>query len=264
MVKIGFIGVGNMAKAIIKSLKQNSFNFIIGGHDITKSFNNICKELKIKTYKSNIDLVNNSDVVFLSVKPQQVSEVLTEIKTFIKNKLIISIAAGISIKKIHNLLSKKIPVVRIMPNTPVLVGEGACGYAFSKEVTSKDKKTAEKIIKSFCKVFFQVKEKDIDIITSLSGSGPAYFFYITESILKQAKILGFDDKKAKMLIAQTLIGAGKLLIETDDPPLLLRQKVTSKGGTTEAAILVFEKNKLNDIVKKAVYSAYKRARELGK
>lgn len=264
MIKIGFIGVGNMAGAIIKSLKQNSFNFIIGGYDIIKNFNIICKELKIKAYKSNIDLVNNSDVIFLSIKPQQVSEVLTEIKTFIKNKLIISIAAGISIKKIHTLLSKKVPVVRIMPNTPVLVGEGACGYAFSNEVKSKDKKIAEKIIKLFCKCFFQVKEKDIDIITSLSGSGPAYFFYITEAILKQVKLLGFDEKKARMLIAQTLIGAGKLLIETDEAPLLLRKKVTSKGGTTEEAILVFEKNRLNEIIKKAVYSAYKRAKELGK
>lgn len=264
MIKIGFIGLGNMAKAIIKNFKQKSFNFIIGGFDIAKSFNNICRELKIKIYKSNIDLVDNSDIIFLCVKPQHVSEVLTEIKSFIKNKLIISIAAGISIKRIHNLLSKKVPVVRIMPNTPVLVGEGACGYAFSNQVTVEFKKIAEKIINSFCKVSFQVPEKHIDTITSLSGSGPAYFFYITEAMIEQAKISGFDEKKAKILIAQTLIGAGKLLIKTDETPLVLRHKVTSKGGTTEAAINILEKNKLKEVIKNAVFAAYKRAKELGK
>jgi len=263
MVKIGFIGVGNMAKAIIKGLKKTGV-FFIGGFDITRDFNNTCKILKIKQYKSNVELIKNSDVVFLSVKPQQVNDVLREIKDTLKNQMVISIAAGVPIVKIQKLLSRKTPVVRIMPNTPVLVGEGACGYAFSKEVKAVQKKTAQKIIKSFCEICFQVKEKDIDTITSLSGSGPAYFFYIAEAMIEAAGQIGFDRKKAKMLVAQTLKGAGKLLIEAGEEPAMLRQKVTSKGGTTEAAINVFEKNKLKDIVKKAVLTAYKRAKELGK
>jgi|DewCreStandDraft_4_1066084.scaffolds.fasta_scaffold12520_2 pyrroline-5-carboxylate reductase len=264
MIKIGFIGVGNMATAIIKSLKLNSKEFKIAGFDIDKNFNNTCKKLKIIKCSSNIELTKISDVIFLSVKPQQINDVLSEIKCAIKNKMIISIAAGISIQKIKSLLSLKTPVVRIMPNTPVLVGEGVCGYSFSKEVKSKLKKISEKIIKSFCKICFQVKEDEIDIITSLSGSGPAYFFYIIEAMIEQAKLFGFNEKKAGILLAQTLIGAGKLLSITGEEPCMLRKKVTSKGGTTEAAISVFEKQKLKEIVKSAVLAAYKRAKELCK
>ncbi len=263
MIKIGFTGVGNMAKAIIKSLKKKN-DFLIGGFDIDKNFNKTCKSLKIKKYKSNFELVKNSDIIFLSVKPQQVSDVLSEIRQVIKNKMLISIAAGVSIKKIQMMLLKNIPVVRVMPNTPVLVGEGACGYAFSKEVTIKYKKVAEKIIKSFCKIYFQVREKDINIITSLSGSGPAYFFYFIEAMIEQAKALGFNENKTRILLAQTLAGAGKLLLATGEKPLFLRQRVTSKGGTTEAAVAVFEKNKLKEIIKKAVFAAYRRAGQLGR
>ncbi len=263
MIRIGFIGVGNMARAIIKSLKKTG-KFFIGGFDIAGDFNNVCKKLGIKKYKSNIELIQNSNVVFLSVKPQQINTVLNEIKDYLKNQMVISIAAGVTIKSIQKLLSKKIPVVRIMPNTPVLVGEGACGYAFSKQVSPALKKTAEKIIKSFCKICFAVKEKYIDVITSLSGSGPAYFFYITEAMIEAARQICFDEEKAKLLIAQTLTGAGRLLILSGEEPATLRQKVTSKGGTTEAAIKVFEKNRLKEIVKKAVYAAHKRAKELGK
>ncbi|MCX7698604.1 MAG: pyrroline-5-carboxylate reductase [Candidatus Goldbacteria bacterium] len=265
MIKIGFIGVGNMAKAIIKSLKNSSNNnFIIGGFDIDKNFKNICKNLKIKKYGSNSELVKNSDAIFLSIKPQQISDVLNEIRQVIKNQMLISIAAGVSIRKIQKLLRKKIPVIRVMPNTPVLVGEGACGYSFSKEVSTKQKKIAEKIIKSFCKIYFCVKEHDIDVITSLSGSGPAYFFYIIEAMIEQAKAFGFNETKAKMLAAQTLTGTGKLLLTTGEEPSILRQRVTSKGGTTEAALEIFEKNRLKEIIKKGISAAYKRAKELGR
>ncbi|MCX8093557.1 MAG: pyrroline-5-carboxylate reductase [Candidatus Goldbacteria bacterium] len=264
MIKIGFIGVGNMAKAIIQSLKNSSNNFIIGGFDINKNFKNTCKNLKIKQYSSNSELVKSSDTIFLSVKPQQVSDVLSEIKQVIKNQMLISIAAGVSIGKIQKLLGKKIPVIRVMPNTPVLVGEGACGYSFSKELNVRQKKIAEKIIKSFCKIYFCVKEADIDVITSLSGSGPAYFFYIIEAMIEQTKAFGFDETKAKMLIAQTLTGAGKLLLTTGEEPSILRQRVTSKGGTTEAALKIFEKNRLKEIIKKGISAAYKRAKELSR
>jgi pyrroline-5-carboxylate reductase len=263
MVKVGFIGVGNMAKAIIKTMKKSD-DFLISGFDIDKNFNNVSNELKIKKYKSNVELVRNNEVVFLSVKPHQVNDILSEIRDCLKNHMIISIAAGISIKKIQTILSKKIPVVRVMPNTPVMAGEGACGYVFSREVTPDMKKNAKNIIKSFCAVSFQVKEKDIDVITSLSGSGPAYFFYVAEAMIDAAKELGFNEKKAEKLIAQTMTGSGKLLLNQNEKPLILRRKVTSKGGTTEAAITVFEKNKLKEIIKDAVFSAYKKAKELGK
>jgi len=263
MIKVGFIGVGNMAKAIIKMLKKSD-DFLISGFDIDKNFNNVSRELKIKKYKSNVELVRNNEVIFLSVKPQMVNDVLSEIREDLKDQMIISIAAGISIKKIQTILSKKVPVVRVMPNTPVMAGEGACGYAFSKEVTSYMRKTAEKIVKSFCEISFLVKEEDVDVITSLSGSGPAYFFYVAEAMLDAAKELGFNEKKAEKLIAQTMVGSGKLLLNQNEKPLILRRKVTSKGGTTEEAITVFEKNKLKKIIKDAVFSAYRKAKELGK
>jgi pyrroline-5-carboxylate reductase len=151
-----------------------------------------------------------------------------------------------------------------MPNTPALVGEGACGYALSSTVTPAQEKQAAAILNTFCKVTFKLAEKEINSVTALSGSGPAYFFYFAEAMLKAAEALGFDRKKAKKLVAQTMIGAGKMIMESADEPAVLRARVTSKGGTTQKAIESMETNGLKDKIGSAVIAAKKRADELGK
>lgn len=264
MIKIGFIGTGNMASAMIKGLKNTKLKFDIAGFDINKKIlKKVKNEYNIKIKNSNTDVVEDSDIIVLAVKPQNMNEVLEEIKDKItKEKLIISIAAGITINFILDKINKKIPIVRVMPNTPALIGEGACAYCINKFVSKKWVKMTEQILSSFCKISIILPESKINAITALSGSGPAYFFFFLESMLNAASLLNINKKTALLLLSQTMIGAGKLLLKQNDAPEELREKVTSKGGTTERAISFMEKCKLKEIIKNAVLLAKKRADEL--
>ncbi len=265
---IGFIGAGNMAQAIIKGLVNSPLKkkLSVSAYDVnSKLLGAVCSKLKIKKASSNIEMAKKSGILFLAVKPQAVAEVLGTLKGVVtKNHLIISIAAGISISKIQLLLGVKCPVVRVMPNTPALVGEGAAGYSFSYGVSVKDKKISGEILSSFCKVMVGLPEEDINIVTAISGSGPAYVFYFAEAMLKAAAELGFDAVKAKELIIQTFIGSAKLMKDSKDTPELLRQKVTSKGGTTEKAISIMDAAGVLESIRIAVKSAKAKADELGK
>lgn len=264
MKNIGFIGTGNMAKAMIKGLKNSKLKFNIYGFDKdAKILAQTEKEYGIKIKKSNEEVVKVSDIIILAVKPQNMNEVLNELADKITEKhLIISIAAGIKINFIMSKIGKKIPVVRVMPNTPALIGEGACAYSENKYVSHKDKFLIKNILFSFCKIAIKLPENKINAITALSGSGPAYFFYFIEAMLNAAFDLKINNKIAFSLLSQTMIGAGKMLLYSNTSPQELRKKVTSKGGTTERAIEFMEKKRLKDIIKKAIHLAKKRADEL--
>ncbi|MEI7639940.1 MAG: pyrroline-5-carboxylate reductase [bacterium] len=266
--KLGFIGAGNMAEAMIKGLRASK---VLKNYEITLSDVNVerlktvAKKYSVKTSKDNSGLIKNSDIVILAIKPQQIAEVLeAEKNNFSATHLCISILAGVTIQKIQQLIGKKIPVVRVMPNIPVLVLEGACGYCVSKEVTAGMRKTTTEILGTFCKVAENLPENEINIVTALSGSGPAYFFYFAEGMLEAAQELGIDLKLAKKLIAQTMIGTGKMLSEKAETPAELRTKVTSKGGTTESAINTMEEGAVKDVVRMAVKRAKEKADALGK
>jgi len=266
-IKIGFIGSGNMAKAIMKGLVSSKMKTSVEltAYDTeTSALVSVKKAFKVKPAASNQELVKTSDVIFLAIKPQVFADVLLPLQPyFTPGKLIISIMAGISVKKIQTAAGK-VPVVRVMPNMPALVGQGACGYCASKEVSKKQMILAEKILDTFNIVKFLLPEKQIDTVTAISGSGPAYFFYFAEAVMEASKELGFDIKAAKKLIAQTMIGAGKVMLESDDTPEVLRQKVTSKGGTTQRALETMENNSMKSIIKDAIKAAKKRSEELGK
>lgn len=265
---IGFIGCGKMAQAMIKGIVNSGMKsrFNISAHDVdTAVLSAACRQYGIRKEKSNLDVLKNNRIIILAVKPQTIAEALAPLKGSItRAHLIISIAAGVSVKKIQGLLGTSCAVVRVMPNTPALVGEGAAGYSFSREVGPKDKKTAVNILSTFCRVMVNVTEADINKVTALSGSGPAYVFYFAEAMLQAAKLMNFDAAKAKSLIAQTFIGAAELFAQSDESPDILRRNVTSKGGTTEKAISVMDAAGLKGNFIKAVISAKKRADELGK
>jgi pyrroline-5-carboxylate reductase len=175
--------------------------------------------------------------------------------------LVVSIAAGVTTGRIERELGGKVRVVRVMPNTPSLVGAGAAALAKGTHATDDDLAAAESIFGAVG-ISARVEEKLLDTVTAVSGSGPAYVFYVTEAMIKAGVAAGLDESLAKKLAVQTVYGAGKLLMESGEEPASLRRKVTSPGGTTEAALKVMSERKLEEIFAEAIKAAEKRSREL--
>jgi pyrroline-5-carboxylate reductase len=264
---IGFIGSGNMAEALIKGvimakvykpqnvlisdIKQERLDFIAKKYGVT-----ICKD--------NLTLAAKAETLVLSVKPQNMKDALESIKNSIsKVKLVISIAAGIKVSKITSVLGN-IAIVRVMPNTPALIGEGAAAL-FANEQAKTMLEKALKIFSSVGKAVVVDEEGLIDSVTALSGSGPAYFFLLMEEMIKAGVELGLPENTAKDLVLQTARGAGLLACEADknaESPAILRKKVTSPGGTTEAAIKVFSEGNFGQLVNAALKRACERSKEL--
>jgi pyrroline-5-carboxylate reductase len=209
------------------------------------------------------ELVAQSDLLMLAVKPQMMEDVLATVKPHLQAKtLVVSIAAGTSIKTIQDGLGSDARVIRVMPNTPALAQAGAAGIAPSENCTEEDVAAAKTIFEAVG-IAEIVSEKDIDAVTALSGSGPAYFFAFVEALVKGATAEGLDEGVARRLAAQTLYGAGCLLHASGEAPEDLRRKVTSPGGTTEAALNQFQQDGLDSVVAAAVRAAAERGRELG-
>ena len=215
----------------------------------------------MKKCVGNPAIVRRADIIFLVVKPYQIEEVLKEISGNVKQtQLVISIAAGIKTQKIEKYL-KKTAVIRVMPNTPALIGSGAIAITPGRYAKKSDLQFAKKLLSS-CGIVVDVTEKDMDAVTALSGSGPAYIFYIAEVMRETAEKLGMQKDVVKKLVNQTLLGASKMLILSDDEPENLRQRVTSKGGTTEAAFKVLLENNFGKIFEKAIIAAAKKSKEI--
>ncbi|MFC1484830.1 pyrroline-5-carboxylate reductase [bacterium] len=271
--KICFLGSGNMTEALMRVLidKEIFSRDNICCVDINKdrlSFLenfyriNIC--LNNNGELENKNLVESSDIFVLAVKPNTAKEILDQIKDLITDdKLVISIMAGITIDKIQIYLQKAVQIVRVMPNTPVLVGAGAVGYCFNNLISDENKDIARDIL-SGVGLAKEVDEADLDSVTALSGSGPAYVFYLAEAMIEAGIELGLSSEISRELTIETLYGASLMLKETDLDPLQLRKNVTSKGGTTQAATEYFDKNNLKTIIKSALNKAKARSIELSK
>ena len=222
----------------------------------------LAKTFGIRTMNDNVKAVADADIVLLAVKPQQMSAVLAPLESAATvRKLFISIAAGVTTARIEGELGGKVRVVRVMPNTPALVGAGAAALAKGAYATEDDLATAESILGAVG-ITVRVEERLIDAVTALSGSGPAYVFYVTEAMIKGGVAAGLDEALAKKLAIQTVYGAAKLLVESGEEPESLRRKVTSPGGTTEAALKVMSERKLVEIFAEAIKAAEQRSREL--
>ena len=256
----GIIGCGNMGESILRGIiERKVFPF-------SQIFISDVKEERISYIKGeygvntlgNKELVKNVDIILLSVKPQEIEFLLNEISPFLNDKLIISIAAGVKIEKIEGILEKA-KVIRVMPNLCVRVKKGMSAFSTGRNVGKNDIQIAKEIFSSVGEVI-EIKEEFMDAVTALSGSGPAYVFYFIEALIEAGEELGFSKDTAKLLSIKTLEGAIKLLGEED--PISLRKKVTSKGGTTEAAIKFMEENNLKGIIKKSLIKASERSKEL--
>ena len=266
---IGFVGGGNMAEALIKGIIAAGLykpeNIFVS--DIRpERLDFLAKEYHVQPVDKNANLAARVNILVLSVKPQNMAEALDSIKDAIKQEtLIISIAAGVRTAKIAAALGD-IAIVRVMPNTPALIGQGASAlFANDKAKPMLDKAMA--IFSAVGRAVVVEDEDLIDAVTAVSGSGPAYFFLLMEEMIKAGVELGLPDNVAKDLVLQTAKGAGLLAVEADkkgESPAVLRRKVTSPGGTTEAALKVFAEGRISELVSAAITRARDRGRELAK
>lgn len=262
--KITFIGAGNMAEALIRGiLGAGGKTEDITATDIKKErLEYIKSKAGVMTLADNRLAIQNAKVVVLSVKPQTIRQVVEEISGVLgEGTLVISIAAGVSIRSLEEGLGEGIKIVRVMPNTPALVGEGISAISLGR-YASREEDLVKEIFSSVGKVVV-VKEELMDIITAISGSGPAYIFLAIEGLVEAGIQAGLSEEVALALSTQTVLGAAKMTIETGESPETLRQKVTSPGGTTEAALRVLSERGWKSSLIAAVRAAKVRSKELG-
>jgi pyrroline-5-carboxylate reductase len=263
---IGIIGAGNMGTAIAKGLVAANVvradNITAFDIDETK-LAALVNDPGIKAAPDLATFASACDAIIISVKPQSMADLLSELVHHVRpSHLVISIAAGISTAFLEQRLPPGTRVVRVMPNTPAMVRSGAAALCGGSLATVKDMQLATCLF-SALGTTVTVDEKLMDVVTALSGSGPAYFFYLAEKLRDAAIGHGLPEKEAEELARQTLYGAGTLLRETGAAPEELRARVTSKGGTTAAALAVFDEVDLGGIVSRAVAAAVARSKELG-
>ncbi|MFC1815171.1 pyrroline-5-carboxylate reductase [Thermodesulfobacteriota bacterium] len=275
--KIGFMGAGNMGEAFIGALVRSELcdPARIYVSDVLKERLEFMQSTYgVLTVGENFKLFSECEVVILAVKPQQAEALLSQIVRYpgynvLERKLFVSIAAGLAIPKIEALLyapldencRKKLPIIRVMPNTPALVLAGMSGMSANRNATPEDVDTTRIILGALGRVM-EFKEEDMDAVTALSGSGPAYVFYFIESMLAGGLAIGLDPEAVATLTIQTFKGALKLLEERKESPEALRLKVTSPGGTTEAALKVMGTAKVKQNIIAAIAAAARRSKEL--
>ncbi|PPJ57944.1 hypothetical protein CBER1_09704 [Cercospora berteroae] len=273
--KISFIGGGNMAAAIISGLVSKSFpKSQITVSEPWEVNRQKMADLGVNTTTHNVEAAQGANFIILAVKPQVAKTVCQELASAAFQSehalpVLVSIAAGITAESIRGWTKSKdgksLPVVRVMPNTPALLGEGASGLYAGEDVSGEQKEQVTALLKSVSRALEWVdREELLDVVTGLSGSGPAYFFAMVEHLVASATKLGLSEEQATRLATQTCFGAGKMLIESSDPPSQLRKNVTSPNGTTQAALESFEASGFAAIVDKAVKAAADRGEELGR
>ena len=264
--KICFIGGGNMASSLIGGLINNAYpSELISVTDPDKGkLDQLAQQFSINVTTDNQTAVQGADVIVLAVKPQVLAEVCNSIKEALQGKpaLIISIAAGIRSTDIDRWLGNNNAIVRCMPNTPSLIQAGATGLYANPQTSATQKDAAEQILAAAGITLWVKDEALLDAVTAVSGSGPAYFFLFMEAMQRAGTQLGLDEKTAGLLAKQTALGAARMALEGEDDPATLRAKVTSKGGTTAAAIASFEANGFEQIIQQALSAARDRAIEL--
>ncbi len=263
--KIAFIGGGNMARSLISGLLKSGINaeqlHVSEPNDSPRAL--LHADFGITTGNSNQQAVTNADIVIFAVKPQALKEVISELDiTATSNKLFISIAAGIPEPKIRQWLGFDAAIVRCMPNTPALVESGATALFANNNVSNEQHASAESIMRAVGLTVWLDNEIDMDAVTALSGSGPAYFFYVMQAMEQSAVKMGLKPETARILCLQTALGAAKLAIEVKQDPAELRQQVTSPGGTTEAAIKEFDNGAMMELFSRGLFAAQRRAKTL--
>lgn len=253
-----------MATALIGGLLASGFTaskLYVCDTDQTK-LDYLAKQYAIQTSLDYQLLLSKCEVIVLAVKPQSMHDLLGNLDIQRDDQLLLSIVAGIGTDAIFKWIGKTLPLVRAMPNTPALVQSAATGMYATAKVSQKQHEIAEHIMRAVGITLWLDDESQLDAVTALSGSGPAYFFYLMEAMEQAGRDLGLDEKTAHLLTVQTAFGAAKLALEVEDSPSYLRERVTSPGGTTEQAILHMEGHHTRVVIADAIKAAEHRSREL--
>ncbi|MGJ8692148.1 MAG: pyrroline-5-carboxylate reductase [Thalassotalea sp.] len=268
MNKIAFIGAGNMNTAIISGLINSGIDAknIIVSNPSPEKREALAKQLGILHTANNIEAADFADTIVLGVKPHFIADVCQQISQAIdvSRKCFLSVAAGTTVATIQQALGGNVAVVRTMPNTPSQLGLGITGAYPSSEVNEDQKAFSETLIKAVGEIVWVENESDIDNITAVSGSGPAYFFLFMEAMENTAKDFGFTPEQSRLLVQQTALGAATMVAKNNISISQLRENVTSKGGTTQAALTSFVEGGLPELVEKSMHAAVARAKEMAK
>jgi pyrroline-5-carboxylate reductase len=265
-MRITFIGGGNMADALIGGLLRKGFSAPdLRAVEVDATARaRLADKYGVACFADAHGAVREGDVVVFAVKPQQLREAAKQSGLARNANLVVSIAAGVRMTNLSQWLGAHQRLVRAMPNTPALVGEGVTGlYPFSQSVTARDRDDAETILGAVGATVWIADEAHMDAVTAVSGSGPAYVFYFIEAVEEAARELGLPAEAAHRLALGTFTGAARLAAGSTDPVALLREKVTSKGGTTERALASLAKDRVKDAIVRAIRAANDRGRELG-
>jgi len=262
---LAFIGAGNMAKAIIGGIVGNGYpaEKIIVSNPGNEQLQILSKEFNVQTTNANLQAAQAAEIIILAVKPWNIPVVCNDIVSSVEDKLILSIAAGKTTSSIGQYLRNCSRIIRAMPNTPCLIAKGMTGLFANPDVEQKDRDFITTLFENIGETTWIDDESQMDIITALSGSGPAYYFYLTEALIKAGIDQGLDEDVATKLVTQTGLGSVTILVDQPEQSAAdLRKAVTSPKGTTEAAINIFDENQLMDIISKAVHSGTKRGQEM--
>lgn len=266
--RIAFIGVGNMAGAIAAGMLKNGFSRheVFGTTRSAESAQHATAAYGIDVHTDNAAAIAQADVVVLAVKPQMMQATCRTLQTAIQARqpLIVSVAAGIRAVDLEDWLGGNLAVVRCMPNTPSLVGAGMSGLYANSRTTEEQQALTTRIFNAVGSTVWVDGEEDMHTVTAISGSGPAYFYRFVEALMKAGQARGLSEQQAHELATCTALGAARMMTETEDSPALLRQKVCSPKGTTEQAIMTFDREGLDTIVEHAVQACFDRSEELAR
>ena len=264
--KVAFVGAGNMGSCLIGGLIADGYdaNAILASRRSPQLLDQLAERFHIQTSTDNAAIAAQADVVVLAVKPQMLQEVALSLRDVIQERqpLVISIAAGVRASLIEDWLGGGVPIVRCMPNTAAMVRCAATALYANAQVDEAKHTMAESILRAVGVTVWVDDEAKLDVVTALSGSGPAYFFLMMECMQDSAQRLGLSQQEANLLTLQTALGAARLAMESSDEVAVLRDNVTSPGGTTEAALAVLEQGGVRDLFENALKQATQRAKTL--
>ncbi|WP_018983268.1 pyrroline-5-carboxylate reductase [Salinimonas chungwhensis] len=267
--KLAFIGAGNMSRSIISGLIHSGYDkaHILASNPFTEQLEALEKDFGIQTSLSNDDACAFADAIVLSVKPQIMEEMCKELRenNNLEGKLFISIAAGLTVDRLKEMLGGDYPIVRVMPNTPALLGKGMSGLYAEDNISNEDRQYVEDVMNGVGETVWAESEDDINAVIAAAGSSPAYFFLFLQAMQEEAMNMGFDKDAARLMVQQSMLGAAEMVCNNPDLELSeLRAQVTSKGGTTAAAVNTLIDEGLSDTVAKAMRAAVSRAEEMAK
>lgn len=262
-LSIAVLGSGHMGRALALGIAGNpQFSASIIVSDPNAEQLNGYTSQNVRTTINNEEAISESDIVILAVKPQVIKAVVTTHADAIKGRLVISIAAGVPLLNLETWLPESTPIVHCMPNLAVALNEGVTGMFANRHVTQSQRATVQNVFESLGEAVWMREDSHIDMVTAVSGTGLAYFFYVMDAIIHAAKELGMDEINAQQFATRTALGAARIAVNSNDDPATLRDQVASAGGTTERALSVLDANRVRESIMDAVRAAFARSAEL--